>query len=160
VAWHRDGLDPHTVTGAGCEQHRAATGGGTALAVTRQDGRAALLAAADGREVWTGAPGESVRAAGDRTVAVVTAGGDRAVAVDGATGRQRWSQPLPARAAVTVLRYAVLLLDESTGRLQAYDPDTGRLRLDARILGEVIGAGPDGLVLARGRTFGYVRWRS
>jgi outer membrane protein assembly factor BamB len=157
AAWHRDGADPHTVTGAGCDQRRSPTGGGTVLVVTRSDGREALLSAVDGHETWVAAPGESVRAVGDRTAMVRAADGKTVRAVDSATGRQRWSQPLPARAAVTVLGAVVLVLDDETGRLMAYDQESGRRRLEARILGEVIGAGPDGLVLGRGGTIGYVR---
>jgi outer membrane protein assembly factor BamB len=125
--------------------------------VTRSDGREALLSAVDGHETWVAAPGESVRAVGDRTAMVRAADGKTVRAVDSATGRQRWSQPLPARAAVTVLGSVVLVLDDETGRLMAYDQESGRRRLEARILGEVIGAGPDGLVLGRGGTIGYVR---
>ena len=158
VAWHRDGYDPHTVTGAGCEEHRAPTGAAGALVVTRTDRREALLAGADGREVRVAAPGESVRSIGERTARVRSADAATIRAVDTASGKQRWSQPLPERAAVTVLRHAVLVLDEDTARLFAYDQDTGRRLLDARILGEVIGSGPTGLILARGRTIGFVAW--
>jgi hypothetical protein len=90
---------------------------------------------------------------------VRSADGATVLAVDTTSGRQRWSRPLPARAATVVLRYVALVLDEATGRLVAYDPDAGRPMLEARILGEVIGAGPNGLVLGRGRTIGFVPWR-
>ena len=98
VAWRRSGLDPHTVAGAGCEQRRAPTGGGAVLAVTRDDGRHLLLSAVDGRDIWVGDPGESVRALGESYALVQSADGTAIRAVDTVTGAVRWSAPLAKHA--------------------------------------------------------------
>lgn len=158
LRWRRTDVDPHTVVGTGCAQRRAPTGAGGVLAVTRDDGREVLLSVPDGREIWVGAPDESVRAIDERYALVRSADGKLVHAVRTATGAVRWSQPLPARAGFVVCPAAVVIRDEELGIIAAYHPDTGTKLLQSRVLGEVLGCGDAGLVLARGRTIGYLRW--
>ncbi|MBT8228055.1 MAG: PQQ-binding-like beta-propeller repeat protein [Dactylosporangium sp.] len=156
VVWRRTGYDPHTVTGAGCEQRRAPAGGGGTLAVTRADGRPVLLSAADGREVWVGAADEAVQVADEHSALVRSADRKAVHAVDLATGAVRWTHPLPARAALTLCPAAAIVLDQDIGRAVAYAPGSGKKLLSARLSADVLGCGESGLVLGRGRKVGVV----
>jgi hypothetical protein len=156
INWRREGYDPHTVSGAGCGQRRAPTGDGQALAVTRTDGKPALLSLQTGQEVWQGAAGEAIIGI-NAEVAVVRAGdGKTARALDPATGAVRWERPLLPKAQPVLCDQITLLADRTRGRIAGYAVDSGRTLLDLRTRAEVIGCGRSGLLLARGRTVGLV----
>ncbi|MGC9668149.1 hypothetical protein ACNTMW_16535 [Planosporangium sp. 12N6] len=154
VVWRTDGYDPGTASGAGCEQRRDPTGAGRVLLATRDDGRAAVVSTVDGRDVWVGAPGETVPAIDGRD-AVVRAGAAVAlVSLDG--GGTRWARRVAGD--VTLTRYAVVVADRAAGRLRAYDRAGGAGVVDVETQASVLGAGPAGLVVARGRTVGVLRF--
>ena len=53
---------------------------------------------------------------------------------------------------------AALVADEELGQLAVYQPITGARLAQVKVLGEVLGCGTSGLVLARGRSVGYLTW--
>jgi hypothetical protein len=57
---------------------------------------------------------------------------------------------------VAITRYAVLVSDPATTNLTAYDPGSGRKLMDAKTDGDVLGYGPTGVLLGRGRTIGFL----
>jgi len=156
VVWRKEGYDLGTVSGVNCEPRRDPAGGGTVLAARRADRRPVALSARDGRELWVGEVDETI-AGLDGTVALVRSV-DRATVsvINLSTGRISWSHPAPTRAAATITRYAVVIGDRDEGRLVAYAPGDGRTLVDVRSGADVVGVGPAGLLLGRGRTLGLL----
>jgi hypothetical protein len=150
VVWRKDGYDLGTASGAGCEQRRDPTGAQGVLVTTRADDRPAVLSTADGRDLWVGAPGESVVAT-DGSDAVVRAA-DSIALIDLGGGGVRWRRPLSGD--VTLTAHAVVVADAAGGRLVAYDRAGGAALVDVRTEAAVLGAGPNCLVVGRGRTIG------
>jgi hypothetical protein len=159
TVWKKDGYDLRTASGVACEQRRDPAGAGGVLAAIRGDNREVLLAARDGREIWVGGPGETVvdtdgryglvRSADRKTLRVLDLSGG---------GGTAWTQPVPVRSDIAITRYAVLVSDQATTRLQALDPGSGVVLVDVTSTGEVLGSGPTGLMVGRGRTVGFVRY--
>jgi hypothetical protein len=158
TVWRRDGYDLRTASGAGCEQRRDPSGGGGTLAAIRGDNREVLLNAADGRELWVGEPGERLLATDGVRVLVRTDGGKAVKAVDLGRRSTLWQQEVPAAAEAALTRHAVLVLDD--GRVRAFGVESGRLVVDARTTGRVVGTGPDVIILASGRTVGLLPFGS
>jgi outer membrane protein assembly factor BamB len=156
TVWKKDGYDLRTASGVGCEQRQDPPGSDTALAATRGDNREVFLAARDGRELWVGAPGEHALAADGRYGVVRTADQKSVKVIDLANGSKAWEQPAPMKSAVAITRYAVLVSDPATTNLTAYDPGSGRKLMDAKTDGDVLGYGPTGVLLGRGRTIGFL----
>ncbi len=158
--WKRDGYDLRTASGAGCEQRKDPAGSAGVLAATRGDNRDVFLAARDGRELWVGAPGETAVAT-DGQYGVVRAADKKTIKViDLADGSKVWERAAPPKSAVAITRYAVLVNDPADGNLKAFSPRAGRQLLDVKTSGEVLGYGPTGLMLGRGRTIGFVPFAS
>jgi hypothetical protein len=156
VRWRREGYDLGTASGAGCEQRRDPGGAEGVLAAVRGDNREVLLAAADGREIHVAAPGETVLATDGRYAVLRAADRHGLRAVDLRTGRVAWTAEAGERAEVAVSRYAVVATDVAGRRLRAYDPVTGRVMVDVESDVSVLGIGPTGLVLHRGRVIGHL----
>jgi outer membrane protein assembly factor BamB len=158
--WHKDGYDLRTASGVGCEQRRDPGGNDGVLAATRFDNRDVFLSAVDGRELWTGAPGESILATDGRFGLIRSADRASVRAIDLARGTTLWSQDAAPKSAVALTRYAVLITDLAVGRLIALEPTSRRVLLDVHSDADVIGYGPTGLVLGRGRTIGFLPYGS
>jgi outer membrane protein assembly factor BamB len=156
TAWRKDGYDLRTASGAGCEQRRDPGGSDGVLVATRGDNREVLLSTRDGHEVWVGAPGETVLATDGRYGLVRTADRKQLKAVDARGGAEVWTRAADPHADVAVTRSAVLVTTAATGRFAALEPGSGRTLIDVESQASVLGVGPDGLVLNRGRTIGYV----
>lgn len=154
--WHRDGYDLHTASGAGCEQRHDPQGRDGVLAATRGDNREVFLSVADGRELWVAGAGESIVGTDGRYGLVRTADHHGIRAVDLTRGGVLWSRAAAAKSEVAVTGYAVLVIDREAGRLLALDQPSGSVIVDVSTQASVIGYGPTGLVLARGRTVGYL----
>jgi outer membrane protein assembly factor BamB len=154
TVWRTDGYDLGTASGAGCEQRRDPTGARRALVATRSDNRPTVLSTADGRELWTGTPGESVLATDGQDAVVRSAGSVALVDLDG--GHVRWVRP--AAGDVTLTPYAVVVTDAAAGRLVAYGRTDGAVVADVSTEASVLGAGPDRLVVGRGRTVGVLQF--
>jgi hypothetical protein len=154
--WRKDGYDLRTASGAGCEQRRDPGGSDAVLVATRGDNREVLLSTRDGHEVWVGSAGETVLATDGRYAVVRTADHKQLKGVDAGSGAELWTRPADPHADVAVTRSAVLVTTPATGRLAALEPGSGRTLIDVESQASVLGAGPDGLVLNRGRTIGYV----
>jgi hypothetical protein len=153
--WKKDGYDLHTASGAGCEQRKDPPGSGNVLAATRGDNRDVFLAAHDGKELWVGAPGETAIAT-DGQYGVVRSADKKSIKVlDLSNGGRLWEQAVPAKSDVAITRYAVLVNDSAATNLKAYSSRSGRQVLDLKTTAEVLGYGPSGLMLGRGRTIGY-----
>jgi outer membrane protein assembly factor BamB len=158
--WRKDGYDLRTASGVGCEQRRDPGGSDGVLAATRFDNRDVFLSVADGREVWTGAPGETILATDGRYALVRSADHKAVKAIDLARGATIWTQDAAPKSGVAVTRYAVLIVDLAVGRLVALDPASRRVLLDVHSDADVLGYGPTGLVLSRGRTIGFLPYGS
>lgn len=160
VVWRRDGYDLHTATGAGCDPRRDPIGGGPAMAATRADGRAVLLNSADGRELFVGVDGDSIVAMSSRNALVKGRDAERRHDVlrslDLRTAAVRWEHRLPDQARVVLTESAALVVDQQAGRLVGYAPDSANTLIDIGTQADLVACGDDGMVLARGRTLGYV----
>jgi outer membrane protein assembly factor BamB len=160
TVWRKEGYDLRTASGAGCEQRRDPSGSGGVLAATRGDNRDVLLSARDGRELWVGGPGESAVATDGRYLLARTAEHNRIKAVDLDSGAALWSREAGAKSEVALTPYAALVLDRAAGRLLAVEPAGGRTLLELSTQASVLGYGPTGLVLYRGRTVGFIPFGS
>lgn len=154
--WKKEGYDLRTASGAGCEQGRDPAGANGVLAATRGDNREVFIGARDGRELWVGAPGDKIVATDGRYGLVRGPDGSRIVAIDLSNGSKVWEQQTVPKSDVTITRWAVLISDPAAGRIRAYQPDTAKLLVDVKTGGEVLGYGPTGLMIGRGRTIGFV----
>jgi hypothetical protein len=152
VAWRKDGYDLGTASGAGCEQRRDPTGAGRVLVATRGDHRPTILSTADGRDLWVGAPGESVLVTDGQDAVVRAAGSIALVGLDG--GGVRWRRPVSGDVALT--SHAVVVTDAASGRLVAYDRAGGATLSDVETQASVLGAGSNCLIVGRGRTVGLL----
>ncbi len=156
--WHKEGYDLRTASGAGCEQRRDPVGGGGTLAAVRGDNREVLLDAAGGRELWVGEPGERPLATDGRLAVIRAASGDRVRMIDLGDHSTLWQHPVGKDAEATMTRFATIVVDED--RIIAMEPGTGRVLIDVQSSSKVVGAGPEGVVLASGRTVGLLPFGS
>lgn len=156
--WQKEGYDLRTASGAGCEQRRDPGGGGGTLLAIRGDNREVLLNAADGRELWIGAPGEHVLATDGLTALVRTANGKTVKALDLGDRTVLWQHDVGKNAAAAVTRYAAVVVNGE--HVFAFEVGTGRVLVDAESGARVIGTGVAGLVLSTGRTVGLLRFGS
>jgi len=154
--WQREGYDLQTTGGAGCEPRRDPPGAGTALIAVRGDNRAVVLSAVDGRELAVAGPDETILGTNGEVAVIRGRDGKQVRAVNLGTGGAAWTRPTQPSAKVGVTAYAVFILDASTDRLVAVDPGSGQVRLDVESGAEVLGISPDGVVLGRGRTIGWI----
>jgi outer membrane protein assembly factor BamB len=154
--WQRDGYDLRTTGGAGCEPRRDPPGGGTALVGVRGDNRPVVLSAVDGREIVVANVDETILGLNAEVVVIRNAAGNQLRAVGLASGRVAWTRPVPASVKVGVTVYAVFLFDPAANKLTAVDPGSGQVRLDLETAAQVLGIHPAGVVLARGRTIGFI----
>jgi outer membrane protein assembly factor BamB len=152
AVWRKDGYDLGTASGAGCEQRRDPTGAQRVLVATRGDNRPAILSTTDGRDLWTGEPGESVIAIDGRSAVVRAAGSIALIDLDG--GGTQWRHPVAGD--VTLTPHAVVGTDEASGRMVGYDRAGGAVVVDVATQASALGAGPNCLVVARGRTIGVL----
>lgn len=156
VVWKKDGYDLRTSSGAGCEQRRDPAGTDTVIAATRGDNREVFLSPRDGRELFVGGPGDTLVAA-DSQYGLIRGGDKKTLQVINlTTGKTAWTQEITEKADVAITRYAVLVRDSGAGTVKAYKPDSGGLRLDAKTTSDVLGVGPDGLMISRGRNIGFL----
>jgi hypothetical protein len=153
--WRKEGYDLGTASGAGCDQRRDPSGAQRVLVATRGDSRPVILSTADGRELWVGAPGESVLATDGRDAVVRAAGSTALVGLDG--GGTGWTRPVVGDVALTP--YAVVVTDPTGGRLFAYDRG-GAALVDVESQASVLGAGPNCLIVGRGRTVGLLAFNA
>lgn len=156
TVWKKDGIDLRTSSGAGCEQRRDPPGGGSVLAATRGDNRDVFLSVDDGHEIWVGAEGETAIATDGRYGVVRSADRKTIKVIDLGSGATLGHHDLPPKANVALTRYCVLVEDPATTQLVAYAPRTAAVMANVKTSGDVIGYGPTGLMLGRGRTIGFV----
>ncbi|MEU0553294.1 PQQ-binding-like beta-propeller repeat protein [Dactylosporangium maewongense] len=154
TVWRKDGYDLRTSSGAGCEQRRDPAGADSVIAATRGDNREVFLSPRDGRELFVGALGDTLVAADSQYGLIRGADKKTLQVINLTTGKTAWKQEIGEKADVAITRYAVLIRD--SGTLKAYKPDNGTLRLDAKTSSDVLGVGPDGLIVSRGRNLGFL----
>ncbi len=156
AAWRRDGLDLGTSSGAGCEQRADPLGvRGHLVAVGASP---AIVRADKGAPVWTGLADERVLAT-DGELAVVRGADATTVRVidliaEGAP--TVWSGPAgdDVRAAVTAT--LVLIHDPTTGKITVLGHRPVAPLREFTTRGAVIGHGERGLLIASGRTIGFI----
>lgn len=155
-AWHRDGYQLRTISGAGCEQHKDPVAGGNAVVAVRPDGREALLDAADGREVLTCAAGEKV--IGTDGIHAVVLSADGASVSGYLLGRAKalWTRKSGPQVTAGVTRNTVILSQHSPDRIYVLDPDTGKVRNELRSSAAIVAADAGGLLLGERRELGYL----
>jgi len=156
--WHKEGYDLRTGSGAGCEQRRDPAGGGGTLAAIRGDNREVLLDAAGGRELWVGEPGEKALATDGRLAIIRAANGTTVKMVDLGDRRVLWDHAVGKDADAALTRFAAIVVGQ--GRIMALENGTGRLLVDVESTSKVVGCGPDGVILAGGRTVGLLPFGS
>lgn len=149
----------HVWASDGCEQRTPPLSGGAALAVVAPDARPVVLDANDGRVLWVGSPEQSVVALSPElavihsreqgTLSGVTLGGD---------GTPRWERAAEPDAEVLITPCGVVVADRDPNRVYVWDSASGEVLLSAPTGAKVLACGPDGLVLAGGRSLGYARF--
>lgn len=154
-AWQRDGYNPGTVAGAACEQRGEPMLAGGMLAVTRNDGRPAVVDVASGRARWVGGGGDKVVAVSSEAAAVRTA--DGAAVVNLKTGKQVWRDRLPDKVETVATSYGLVFVATTANRLVAVDA-TGKVRRNVEGSPSILAASSEALVLTNGRTLGYLTW--
>jgi outer membrane protein assembly factor BamB len=155
-AWHRDGYQLKTISGAGCDQRKEPVAGGNAVVAVRPDGREALLDAADGREVLTCAAGEKILATDGVHAVVRSADGLTVSSFLLGKPKALWTRKADPKASAGVTRNAVIISQHSPDRILVLDPDTGKVRNDIRSGAAVVAADAKGLLLGDRRELGYL----
>jgi outer membrane protein assembly factor BamB len=158
VLWHKDGYDLRTASGAGCEQRKDPAGGAAAVVATRGDNREVFLSTRDGHELWVGAAGESIVATDGRYGVVRTADKKTLKLIDLASGHQLWTRAAAPKSSVALMRYGVLVRDLDAGTLKGYDLPRGAPIIDVKTGSDLLGFGPTGVMLGRGRTIGFLHY--
>jgi hypothetical protein len=146
----------HVWSSPACEQRNPPLGAGAALSVVRPDGQPIVIDAYDGRVLWSGEADESV-AALSPDLAVIRAADQTtyyAVTLGDASGR-RWEQKAEPDAEVLIARCGVVVSDRDPSRIYVWDAATGETRLSVPTTATVLACGPDGVVLAGGRSVGF-----
>ncbi|MEJ3743076.1 PQQ-binding-like beta-propeller repeat protein [Actinomycetes bacterium KLBMP 9797] len=155
--WRHDGLNPRTVSGAGCAQRDDPTGAENILVGTAADGREVAIDGYDGRVRWIGKAGEKVQGVDDRDVVVRLPDGTKLAAYPLGSSRTRWTYSLhdpKGQAALTP--YAVVVVQEDPNRIVALAPRTGRELVNIRSSAKVWAVGPTGMIIGEGRHLAYV----
>ena len=116
-----------------------------------------VIDAYDGRELWTGAPGERLVSVDDR-FALVRSADDRSLYAAELGGREGWDRSVHEDARASLARYAAVILDERPERLIAVDPADGADLVNVRSTAEVLAVGPEGMIISKGRELAYLRF--
>jgi outer membrane protein assembly factor BamB len=155
--WQADGYDLRTAGGAGCEPRRDPPGGGVVLVGTRGDNRDTFLSAVSGRELATTEPGERIAGTDGEYGLVRSVDGKklRAIALNRG-GATVWARDVAAKARVGMTPFGVFVADSAGERLTVVDAASGQVKLNISTSADVLGMHADGVVLARGRTVGFM----
>ena len=155
--WKEEGFDLDTARGAGCEQREDPMGAGGRLVVNGSDARPMLVEADTATRTWTGVPGERVLAT-DGLLAVVV-GPDRKtvkvidVAVPGGQTLYTGEVGLDPEAAVT--SSFVIVRDNDARTITVLRRGPLRVKLTISSKADIVGYGPNGILLGSGRSIGY-----
>lgn len=152
------GPEPYHVWSAeACEQRTPPIAAGAAMLVVGPTGRPTVLDAYDGRVLWQGAADESVAGLSSRIVVVRDADGDHLSGVVLGTGDEpAWEHRAEPDAEVVVGEYGVVVADRDPNRVYVWDPVTGQRLLSVATSAHVLACAPDGVLLAGGRSVGFV----
>lgn len=154
--WQRNGYQLRTISGSACEQRQQPAGWGNAIVAVHPDGREVLLDAADGREVLICAAGERILATDGVKAIVRAADGAKITAYALGKTKALWSRKVSAEASAALTRTTVVLVDRGPDRIIVLDPDTGKVRREARTDADVLAADENGLLLGDRRELGYL----
>lgn len=150
--WHLWGTE-----GVGCEQRVPPLGGGAAVAVVGQDGRPAVLDAYDGRVLWTGERDERVDGITPERAVIRAVDPNLWYGVQlGRDGEPLWQRRLDPDASLVLTQDVVIVTDRNPSRVYVWDPESGENRLSVSTSARVLAVAPDGLLLAAGRSIGFV----
>lgn len=144
-----------------CEQRTPPRSAGAAMAVVGPAGRPIVLDAYDGRVLWRGAPEESVVGL-SRQLAVVRGEDDTRLygvllgSGSGGDSEPAWEHRAEPDAEVVIGDCGVVVSDRDPNRVYVWDPATGQRRVSTPTSARVLACAPDGLVLASGRSVGFV----
>jgi hypothetical protein len=157
------GPEPYHVWSAeACEQRTPPVAVGAAMAVVGPTGRPIVLDAYDGRVLWRGKAKESVSGLSERIVVVRAADGTTLYGMvlggggGGGGGERAWERRAEPDAEVVVGSCGVGVSDRDPNRVYVWEPITGERRISVPTSAQVLACAPDGLVLAGGRSVGFV----
>lgn len=157
-AWQRDGYDLATASGAGCEQRRDPLGADRHLVVVNGENQPAVVSADQAEERWLGVPGERVLAT--RSGIVVVLGADRktvrVIDMLSAGKTVLWSGALGLDPQAAITADHLILRDPDAGRLLVFRLLGLAKQLEIKTKADIIGYGPNGVIIASGRRFAVV----
>jgi hypothetical protein len=103
--------------------------------------------------LWRGGADERVQALTEDLIVVRGADPTTRYAVAlGGDGVPRWERTVAEDAGALLARCGVVVADQDPNRLHVWDPLTGADRLSVRTSARLLACGPDGMVLADGRS--------
>jgi hypothetical protein len=114
-----------------------------------------FLSAVDGRELAVAGPDETILGT-DGDVGLIRSANRSRIRGVSRGGATLWSREAPEEARVGVTPYAIFVNDAGGQRLTALDPGSGQVKPDLSTGAVVLGVSPDGAVLGKGRTVGYI----
>jgi hypothetical protein len=158
TVWRKDALNLDTASGVGCEQRRSPLGAGNRLIATQADGRPTLIAASDGRSVWTGAAGERILAT-DGELAVVQGADRKTVRVHDLLDPQSrpvWTGEFGVDPEAAVTRDHVIIRDADKDRVVVLSHFGLSTLREFKSKATIVGQGGQGLLLASGRKIGFI----
>jgi hypothetical protein len=156
--WRKAGVNLRTANGAGCPQRENPEGSQNVIVGVSPERREMVIDAYDGRTLWTGADGETLRAVDDRYALVRAADGRSLKGHELGVRAPRWSRPVQPEAGAALARYAAVIVERKPDRIIALDPRTGRELINLHSSAKVLALGPGGMVIGEGREIGYVRF--
>jgi outer membrane protein assembly factor BamB len=157
VVWGPRPYNLRTITGGGCEQDYAAVAAGAALIAVDPEGSEFVIDAGDGRVLWRGEPDERVQGLTEDMAVIKAADPAVRYAVRlGPDQTPRWQQRVDPDAEVMIVDCGIVVADREPNRLRVWDPSDGTERISVRTSARMLACAPDGLVLASGRSIGFV----
>jgi hypothetical protein len=155
--WGPEPYHLRTVTGGGCEQRHRPVGAGAALVAVGPEGNELVIDANDGRVLWSGGTDERVQALTE-DLAVVRAADPtvRYGVVLGGDGTPIWERTVEEEAEVLLADCGAVVADRDPNQVHVWDPGSGQDVVSVLTSARVLSCAPDGLVLAQGRSIGFL----
>lgn len=142
--------------GSGCEQRVPPLGAGSALVAVSPEGQPMVIDGYDGRVLWTGDPEEDVETLSPELAVIRAADRTTRYGVVLGDGDERlWERAVDEEAGVALAPCGVVVSDRDPSRVYVWDPVTGDQLVSVPTSARVLACGPDGLLIADGRSVGF-----